>query len=554
MMRGTLRAAVRHFLHHQHHQQLRAAAVASFSSPPPPTQPRGAYAVASADDLASFREIVGESGVLTDAHDLQPLNRDWMGRWEGASEVAVRPRSADEVSRVLAHCNARRLAVVPQGGNTGLVGGSIPVHDEVVLSLSKMDRVLAFDDESGVLTCEAGAVLQSLDDYLGERGFMMPLDLGAKGSCQIGGNASTNAGGLRYIRYGSLHGSILGLEAVLADGTVVDCLNTLRKDNTGYDLKQLFIGAEGTLGVVTKLAILVPRRPAAQHVALLGVASFADVRRVFSAARIALGEILSAVEFADARAMEVVLEHGPGVGQTAGSGSTAGSTGSNKRNALPLAEPHPFYVLLETSGSDAAHDAEKLERFLEASLLAEDMNGSSGSTTSSSGGGSGGSGGNVAPLVRDGVLAADLGQAEALWALREQIGPACGNAGLVYKYDVSLPLPLMYDLVEAVRERLPEGKHPSGAVVVGYGHLGDSNLHLNVSVPGGHDAEVLALLEPFVFDWVHARRGSISAEHGVGQCKFAYLPKTKPAPVMDLMRRTKALFDPNGILNPYKVL
>ena len=493
------------------------------SSPPPPGQARGSYGQVTATDLTIFESIVGAPGVVTDPRDLESVNRDWMGRWMGASEVCLRPRNTSEVAKLLAHCHSRRLAVVPQGGNTGLVGGSIPVHDEVVLSLSRMDNVLSFDDESGVLTCESGCVLQSLDEFLETYGFMMPLDLGAKGSCQIGGNASTNAGGLRYIRYGSLHGSILGLEAVLADGTVLDCLSTLRKDNTGYDLKQLFIGAEGTLGVITKLAIHVPRRPVAQHVAMMGVQSFEDVRRVFSAARTALGEILSAVEFADRAALDMVIEHG-GLG-----GRAAESPKS------PLNDPHSFYVLLETSGSNAAHDKEKLLNFL------EDMLSSCSKKSQSS-----------KPLVQDGVLAADLRQARELWQLREGIGPACGNVGLVYKYDVSLPLEKMYELVELVRARI-DG-HPSGAQAVGYGHLGDSNLHLNVTVPEGHNPEILALLEPFVFDWTHQSRGSISAEHGVGQCKQAYLPKTKPAPVLRLMKQLKHMFDPNGILNPYKVL
>jgi len=395
---------------------------------------------------------------------------------------------------------------VPQGGNTGLVGGSIPVFDEVILSTARMNQIISFDEVSGILVCEAGCVLENLDNYLAERGFMMPLDLGAKGSCHIGGNASTNAGGLRYIRYGSLHGNILGLEAVLADGTVLDCLNTLRKDNTGYDLKQLFIGGEGTLGLITKLAILVPRRPAAMNVSLFGVKDFESVQRTFVEARIQLGEILSAVEFVDRRALEMVVEHTPGDG-----------------SKMPLDDEYPFYVLIETSGSNADHDQEKLDGFLESVM---------------------GDG-----IVHDGVVAQDDTQMSALWQLREGVGPACGQAGLVYKYDISLPIAKMYEIVEVMRERLAD----HDAIVVGYGHLGDSNLHLNVTVPT-HDAAVLAELEPFVFDWTHEARGSISAEHGVGQCKNKYLPGVKPAAVMQMMKKTKEMWDPNFILNPYKVV
>ncbi len=283
------------------------------SSPSPPvagTAPaleRGAYATLTEAVLEVFRGIVGAANVLTSAEDLAGHNRDWMGKYEGASQLALRPKTTEEVSRVMKHCHERGLAVVPQGGNTGLVGGSVPVFDEVVVSMARMDAVRSVDALSGVLVCQAGCILQNLDDQLAEAGLMMPLDLGAKGSCHIGGNISTNAGGIRYLRYGSLHGSVLGLEVVLANGEVLDVLHEVRKDTTGYDLKQLFIGAEGTLGLVTAAAIHCPPRPTAKNVTFLECRSFADVLGTFQRAKAELGEILSAFEFLDKESLDLSL-------------------------------------------------------------------------------------------------------------------------------------------------------------------------------------------------------------------------------------------------------
>lgn len=253
----------------------------------------------------------------------------------------IKPRSTTEVSHVLRYCNQHNLAIVPQGGNTGLVGGGVPVYDEVVLNLSLMNRVRSFDPVAGTLVADAGCVLQALDDHVAQQGYMMPLDLGAKGSCQLGGNVSTNAGGLRVLRYGNLHGSVLGLEVVLADGTVLDGLSTLRKDNTGYDLKQLFIGAEGTLGIVTGVSIVTPQRPSAIHVAMMGLESFEQVQQTFVKARKALGEVLSAFEFMDRETFDTVQRY---------------SSRSTVRD--PFHGSHPFYVVLETSGSNEEHDGQ----------------------------------------------------------------------------------------------------------------------------------------------------------------------------------------------------
>jgi D-2-hydroxyglutarate dehydrogenase len=333
---------------------------------------------------------------------------------------------------------------------------------------------------------------------------MMPLDLGAKGSCQIGGNVSTNAGGLRLVRYGSLHGSVLGLEVVLADGRVLDLLSVLRKDNTGYDLKQLFIGAEGTLGVVTKVALLTPRRPTSTQVAYLACASYAHVLQTLMCARTVLGELLSAIEFQDRRSLELVLQHTPGTRDP-----FAGSV-------------HPFYVLVESAGSDAAHDAATMARFVERALTEE--------------------------LVCDGTVARDASQQRALWRLRESVAASAGKHGSVYKYDCSLPTHRMYNLVLQMQQRMQDR-----AVCVGYGHVGDGNIHVNVIAPT-YDAHTEALIEPYVFECVSAEGGSISAEHGIGQGKVPFLHYSKSATAISMMQSIKHTFDPHGILNPYKTI
>ncbi|RLO10467.1 hypothetical protein DYB28_004173 [Aphanomyces astaci] len=369
--------------------------------------PRGAFAKVTDSDIAHFRSVC--SGVLTDADEIAPFNSDWLNKYHGHSSVVLRPKTTQEVSDILKYCNDRRLAVVPQGGNTGLVGGSVPVHDEVILSTGNMNVIESFDDVSGIVVCQAGCILETLDTHVGKSGYMMPLDLGAKGTCQIGGNASTNAGGLRLLRYGSLHGSILGIEAVLADGTIVDCLSTMRKDNTGYDLKQLFIGSEGTLGVITKLSVLTPPRPASINVALVGCNSFDAVQKTYVAARRHLGEILSAVEFMDRASLDMVLR-------------------SQSTLVDPLETACPFYVLVETAGSRADHDMDKLDAYLAHVLESGD--------------------------VVDGTVAQDAHQARKLFGIREDITLALSATGYVYKYDVSVPMDAYYTIVEDTRNHL----------------------------------------------------------------------------------------------------
>ncbi|XP_034418979.1 D-2-hydroxyglutarate dehydrogenase, mitochondrial isoform X2 [Cyclopterus lumpus] len=464
------------------------------SKPSPAAAPdRRPFSRITREDLDSFRKIV-PGRVITDPDLLESSNVDWLKSVRGSSEVLLRPQTTEEVSKILKYCNGRNLALNPQGGNTGLVGGSVPVYDEIVLSTALMNNILTFDGISGILTCQAGCVLENVSIYLEERDYIMPLDLGAKGSCHIGGNVATNAGGLRLLRYGSLHGTVLGLEVVLADGRVLDCLATLRKDNTGYDLKQLFIGSEGTLGVITAVSILCPRKPKSVNVVFLGCETFEQLLKTFQLCRGMLGEIMSAYEFLDSECMRLLNTH--------------------------LKLPNP---ISETSGSDPTHDGEKLHNFLE-----EAMNSS---------------------LVTDGTVATEDSKIKALWSMRERVTEALTHDGFTYKYDISLPVERIYQLVTDMREHLG-GRAKS---VVGYGHVGDGNLHLNITSPA-KDPALLAAIEPFVYEWTASCHGSISAEHGLGLKKRNYIYYSKPRQVVALMGDIKAMLDPKGILNPYKTL
>ncbi|KAL2213459.1 FAD linked oxidase [Sarocladium strictum] len=476
------------------------------------------FAKVTPEHVQHFKTLLGDSAVLdgvnADAEaDLEVFNEDWMHKYRGSSRLVLKPGSTQEVSKILKYCNENLLAVVPQGGNTGLVGGSVPVFDEIVINMSRMSTIHSFDEVSGTLVVDAGVVLETADQYLAERGYIFPLDLGAKGSCHIGGNVATNAGGLRLLRYGSLHGTVLGIEAVLPDGTIMNDLGTLRKNNTGYDLKQLFIGGEGTIGIITKVSIQCPQRSSAVNVAFFGLESFEKVQQAFREAKGQLSEILSAFELMDARSQKLVQEV--------------------KGDKRPLDDEHPFYCLIETSGSNGEHDYAKLEAFLEDVMTKE--------------------------VVQDGVLAQDATQAKALWGWREGIPECLGHWGGVYKYDVSIPINEMYDLVEDTRTRMNEAglagdtpEHPAVAVV-GYGHMGDSNLHLNIPVRR-YDPAVEKVLEPFVYEWIAKRHGSISAEHGLGLAKKNYIGYSRDETMISLMKQIKQLYDPNGIMNPYKYL
>ena len=465
--------------------------------------------------MKHFRSLLGSEsavidGVTQDAgEDLEGYNSDWMRKYRGQARLVLRPQTTEQVSQVLKYCNEKMIAVNPQGGNTGLVGGSVPVFDEVVVSLGRMNKIRSFDDVSGIFVADAGVILEVADDYLAERGYIFPLDLGAKGSCQIGGNVATNAGGLRLLRYGSLHGNVLGLEAVLPDGTVLEDLGKLRKNNTGYDLKQLFIGGEGTIGVVTAVSIVCPQRSPAVNVAYFGLESYEKAQHAFKEAKKLLGEILSAFEMMDGQSQQLY------------------SKVSGQK--LPLESDYPFYCLVETSGSNTDHDSEKLNHFLE-HVMGEE-------------------------IVADGVVAENETQVQSLWACREGVSEASQHFGGVYKYDLSIPLAQLYDIIPATRERMEQAgliseSDESKPVldVIGYGHMGDSNLHLNVATRR-YDKRVEEALEPFVYEWVKEREGSISAEHGLGLAKKEFIGYSRSENMVKLMRQIKGLYDPVSCLS-----
>ncbi|KAF3164050.1 hypothetical protein EYR41_011380 [Orbilia oligospora] len=471
------------------------------------------------EDVDHFKSILSSQSSIIDAQDdaseLEGFNTDWVRKYRGQSQLVLKPKSAEEVSKILKYCNDRNLAVVPQGGNTGLVGGSVPVFDEIVISLAAMNSIRSFDEVSGVLVCDAGVILESADSYLRERNHIFPLDLGAKGSCHVGGNVATNAGGLRLLRYGSLHGTVLGVEAVLPDGTILHDLQTLRKNNTGFDLKQIFIGSEGTVGIITGISILCPRRSNAVNTAYFGLNSFDHVKRAFTKAKTDLGEILSAFELMDGLTQDLFHK----------------TTGK----PYPLSDRYPFHVLIETSGSNGEHDSAKLEAFLE-EVMGEE-------------------------IVADGTVAQDETQAQTLWRWREGLPEACAHWGGTYKYDVSIPLNDFYTLIEDCRKLFDEAGLVGGTEddskpvigVVGWGHMGDSNLHLNVPVRW-YDKKVERLLEPWVYEWIQKRNGSISAEHGLGFAKRDFVQYSRDETALDIMRRVKNTFDPKGIMNPYKYI
>ena len=427
---------------------LRAGAQARWAS----------FTAVTETDLAAFRGVVGETGVLTD--DIEKYTCDWLGKYKGDSPCVVRPGTAEEVADILTYCNEKNIAVVPQGGNTGLVGGSVPTEGggEIVLSLERLNKINAVDPLARVVQVEAGVVLQTLEEHLHGHGLTVPLDLAAKGSCHIGGNVATNAGGIRFLRFGSLHQSVLGMRVATPTG-LLDLRNTLAKDNTGYDLKQLFIGSEGTLGIITDLSLQVPTKMSACNVAFLGCESFDSVLATLRLAREHLGEVVSAIEFADARSVEMSLSH----------------TG----NAHPLGdEPTKFYLLIETLGSNEEHDMAKLEAFLEAAMEEH---------------------------VVGGTIAQDSSQASLLWAVRENITVSFKDFGKKnLKYDVSIPTEDFYRCVEDTQAQVDAVVGKGEADVVGFGHIGDGNLHLNVITS---NPEVGKAMEPWLYEWLTQRGG-----------------------------------------------
>ncbi|HEX2216445.1 MAG TPA: FAD-binding oxidoreductase [Xanthobacteraceae bacterium] len=468
---------------------------------------------AGSDLISRFAAIVGDRYAITDPHEQEPYLIEQRDLYRGRTPLVLRPGLTAEVAEILKLANETGTPIVPQGGNTGLVGGQVPhpTGDEVVLSLRRLDRIRDVDATSNTITCEAGVVLQTAQAAADAADRLLPLSLGAEGSCTIGGNLSSNAGGTGALAYGVARDLVLGLEVVLADGRVWHGLNKLKKDNTGYDLKNLFIGAEGTLGVITAAVLKIFPRPRARETAFIGVPSPRAALALLNLAEERAGGTVTGFELMPRIGLEFVLRHAPG-------------------SRDPLTGEHVWYVLLELSSAAQGGLRATIEEVLTAAL----------------------DGG----LIEDAVLADSLEQAKDFWRLREVLAEVQRHEGGSIKHDVSVPVSAVPELIEA-GSRAAEALIPDCRPIP-FGHLGDGNIHFNISQPIGADkAAFLARWEEMnvvIHGITKNLGGSISAEHGIGQLKRQLLQEVKDPVAYALMRALKRTLDPKGILNPGKVL
>jgi FAD/FMN-containing dehydrogenase len=461
--------------------------------------------------LRDLEALLGPRGFTRAADDMAPWLTDWRGRYHGAAAALLSPGSAGEVAAIVRRCAAAGVALVPQGGNSSMVGGATPLEDggALILSLRRMNRIRSLSPEDNALTAEAGAILANVHEAAAGMGRRFPLTLGARGSATIGGLVSTNAGGTQVLRFGPMRSLVLGIEAVLPDGSLFEGLSPLRKDNRGYDLKQLLIGAEGTLGVVTAATLRLVPAIGSRAVAWVGLKSPRAALKLLRRLEERLGDALESFELVPANALALVLRHIPGT-------------------RAPLDTPQPWNVLVETvAPAHAADVREALEAAL--GLALEES------------------------AATDAFLAGSEAQAEALWKLRDSISEAQRGEGPGLKHDISVPVSAMPEfVVEAARS--VEERYP-GARVIAFGHLGDGNVHFNVQpppIPGWFEARGEDV-SGFVYDLVVAAGGSISAEHGIGQMKAATLARTDPPARLAALRAIKQALDPQGIMNPGKL-
>jgi len=460
--------------------------------------------------LEKLKSIVGDRGWTTDEADLEPHLTERRGRLRGEAAIMVSPSSTAEVADVVRACASAGVSVVPQGGNTGLCGGAIPDESgqQVLLSLSRMNRIRSIDAGDSSILVEAGCILADVQKVAIDAGRFFPLSLSAEGSCQIGGNLSTNAGGINVLRYGTARQQVLGLEVVLADGAVWDGLRTLRKDTAGFDLKQLFIGSEGTLGIITAAALKLWPHPGNTTTVLAALDAPGKAVELLARLRDELGENVQAFELMSDRAMRFVSRHIPDV-------------------RMPLGHDHPWFALCEVeAGGDLESLEESLMRIFEEGL------------------------------VEDVVIAKNQAESDQIWRMRHSISEAQKPEGANLKHDISVPTGRIADFL-ARGERLVQDMMPA-ARLVAFGHVGDGNLHYNVAQPVGADgeaflAEGLALTEA-IYDLVASMNGSFSAEHGVGLFKKTYLERYRGGTEIRLMRAIKASLDSDNILNPGKVI
>jgi FAD/FMN-containing dehydrogenase len=467
---------------------------------------------------AELKRIVGAAGWSDDANTLAPHERDFTGAYHGSAGLLLKPTSAQQVSEIVRACAASGTAIVPQGGNTGLVGGGVPAGGRtcVLLNLARMNRVRDIDPSNNTITVDAGCVLAEVQASASAVDRLFPLSLGSEGSAQIGGNLSTNAGGVQVLRYGMARDLVLGLEVVLPDGTLMDGLRGLRKDNTGYDLKQLFIGAEGTLGVITAAVLKLFPRPARSETAFLAVRDADSAVEILNRLRKATGDAVTACELMSGFTLELVLRNIAGA-------------------RAPLAGRHDWFLLVECAGGGG----QELRQALEATLTEALEQG----------------------LAQDAAVAETQAQAQAFWKLRHTVGESRRPEGACLNHDISVPVSATATFIASASAAC-HALYP-GCRVSAYGHIGDGNVHFSVLQPQppaqgtASDAAFLARADAItreVYGVAVALRGSISAEHGIGQSKIDELLLQKSAAEMALMRMLKRALDPQSIMNPGKLL
>ncbi|UXS00400.1 FAD-binding oxidoreductase [Agrobacterium tumefaciens] len=464
--------------------------------------------------LDRFIAIVGEKNAIRDEAEMAPRLVENRGLYHGTSPLLLKPGSTEEVAAIMKLASETGTPIVPQTGNTGLVGGQTPREDgtDIILSLERMNRIRDIDPVANVIVADAGCILEEIHKAAEKVNRIFPLSLGSQGSCRIGGNLATNAGGTAVLAYGNMRNLCLGLEVVLPTGEIWNGLRRLKKDNTGYDLRDLFIGSEGTLGVITGAVLRLFPTPLGHQVAFAGLQSTEDALKLFEMASNLCGTALTGFELMPRIGVEFTAKHIPGVRD-------------------PLESAHEWYTLIDISTSDSADTAETMMQ----TLLEQ---------------------GFEAGLVQDAVIASSEAQRQALWHMRESMSDAQKPEGGSIKHDVSVPVSKIPDFMttagEAVMAAIP------GARICAFGHLGDGNIHYNISQPVGADkAEFLNRwheMNEIVHGIVLSLNGSISAEHGIGQLKRDELASIRPGIEMDLMRRIKFAFDPAGIMNPGKVL
>jgi len=459
--------------------------------------------------LDGLVEILGANHVLRESADLSRYCRDWTGDYEGQALAVIRPSSADEVAQVILECRDKGLAVVPQGGHTGLVNGALPGDSErhVVLSLERLNQIRRVDADNFSIVTEGGCILSVVKEAAEAADCIFPLSLGAQGSCQIGGNVATNAGGINVLRYGMMRELVLGLEVVLPDGRIWDGMTALRKDNRGVDLKQLFIGSEGILGVITAVTLKLFPRPEKTETAFVGLATVADAIALYNRARRQCSDLLTAFELIPAACVDIAKDAIPDL-------------------ADPLETPCPVYVLLEAGASGLVDLRTLIEQFLADAMEAD--------------------------LVLDGTLAATGAQAETLWSIREGLVEGQALRGYHLRTDVSVAISDLAEFVDEATRRLKD-RCPD-CLSLAYGHIGDDNIHLNVlppvDLPHGQKEKRVEAAAQLILDMVDAYRGSISAEHGIGRSKRDAFLSRISLEHRDMLLGLKRVIDPENLLNP----